>query len=132
MATWKQFSDYIHVRYKVSDVSDDGTVVKLLFNLGGGRSQVVLLCLSGNDTVGEWAEILSPIGQLTDSQAHQALVMMNEKVCGGLVGWNDGTVLVKHTLPLKTFVAQDFEWMMEVVTAAADEYESSILGTDDM
>ncbi len=132
MADWKQFSDYLEVRYKIDFKSDSGNIFRLLFNLDGGRSQFVLIGKNGNDKVGDWVDIVSPIGPMTDSQVRQAAIKLSDMVVGGLVCWDDGTACLRHSLSLASFVASDFEWIMEAVLSTADELEEQILGSDAM
>jgi hypothetical protein len=130
MSNWKQFSAYVEKNYKIADVGADGGILRLLFGLSGGRSQLVSLAKAGSKLSGDWVEIESPVGKLNDAQIRQALAMANEKICGGLVTWNDGMVILKHSLPLRSFEPKDFAWILEAVVETADSIEEKLLGSD--
>lgn len=60
MATWADLNDYVHATYRTTDISP--RALELLFDLGGGRSQLVWVCAHDGPEGEGWASIDSAIG----------------------------------------------------------------------
>jgi len=122
MATWDEFADYVRRSYKIA--KDEGTFMVLSFDLGGGRSQNVML---SRGTMGasdqEWAIVASgfaEVGAIRDFGA--LLVEASEYVVGGVVQY--GTMLAyRHAIPLGTLDIGEFTEPFELVIHTADSLE---------
>jgi hypothetical protein len=128
MATWSELKSYVHNTYKVSD--EDENMLKLVFELPGLRTQVVLvwhLTLSGSGE--EWIQIESPIGEVASVDLGAALDRVGSTVCGGLAKF--GTLLTfRHSVPLGDLSIAEFESPLRLVTSTADNLEQALVGGD--
>ncbi len=128
MATWADLSAYIHSNYKVSDFDDN--MIKLVFETGDLRSQVVILWhLVLSDGSEEWIQIESPFGELGSVDLAKALQAIGNTVCGGLalVG---NLVTFRHSLPLQNVNINELESPPGLVTTTADHLERTLTGGD--
>jgi hypothetical protein len=128
MATWDELHSYIRVTYKVAE--DTGTFMKLLFNVGGGRSQVVFV--GRNDTGGgdSYATISSPFGTVGKLDLAAVLSELGEYVVGGAAVYGD-LVVLRHSIPLDNLDPNEFEGPLHLVLNTADILEEKFVGGDD-
>ncbi len=128
MATWNELVKHVKRKY---DIEDEGArFLKLVFNVGVARSQVVFLnrcaLLDGNE---EWVQIESPIGRLADVDLRRAVEEVGGVVCGGLACAGD-VLTLRHSVPLDNLDLNEFERPLELVTTIADRLETRLTGDD--
>lgn len=126
MATWADLSGYIRTQYKIA--SDDGTVIKLIFSVGEGRSQVVLVA---RETLleDEWAAIASPFAIASKVDLQEVLETAGGFLAGGVVKIGDN-LWVRHSVPLAALDQSDFSEPLAFVTHAADILEQKFSSGD--
>lgn len=129
MATWADLKAYIHNNYKIADERDD--MIKLIFDMGGMRSQVVIVWhvqLSGNGE--HWVQIESPFGELGSIDLNAALTAVGNTVCGGMALAGGTLVTFRHSVPLDDLSINEFEAPLALVTGTADRLEQALTGGD--
>ena len=129
MATWSDLKAYIHSNYKIADERED--MIKLIFDVGGMRSQVVIVWhvqLSGNGE--HWIQIESPFGELGQVDLSAALQAVGNTVCGGMALAGGTLVTFRHSVPLEDLSINEFEAPLALVTGTADRLEQSLTGGD--
>ncbi|MEA2492125.1 MAG: hypothetical protein QOJ29_36 [Thermoleophilaceae bacterium] len=127
MATWETLRSYIKSNYIVS--KDELTILSLQFDVGGNRSQVVVVAkeMLGNY---EWAQIGTPVGTEADLNPRDALVRNWGFTVGALAMMDDGTLWFRHSLPLKDLDIDEFEVPFHLVVNFGDKLEQEITGGD--
>jgi hypothetical protein len=129
MATWSDLKQYIHNNYKIADERDD--MIKLIFETGGLRSQVVIVWhvqLSGSGE--HWIQIESPFGELGSLDLAAALNAVGNTVCGGMSLVGGQLVTFRHSVPLDDINISEFEAPLALVTGTADRLEQALTGGD--
>ena len=128
MATWSELTEYVRTRYKISEEKTDS--VKLIFDLGNLRSQVVFMWrMSLLDGTEEWVQIESPFGRLGSVDLYGAIHTMRETVCGGIGAMGD-IVTVRHAAPLLNLDINELERPLLLVMTTADRLERQFQGGD--
>jgi hypothetical protein len=129
MASWTDLKAYIHNNYKIADERED--MIKLIFDVGGMRSQVVIVWhvqLSGNGE--HWIQIESPFGELGQIDLPAALNAVGNTVCGGMALAGGTLVTFRHSVPLEDLSIGEFEAPLALVTGTADRLEQALTGGD--
>jgi hypothetical protein len=128
MASWGALNAYIHSNYKVADESQG--MIKLVFELRDGRSQMVLVerstLLEGLE---EWAIIESPFGRIDQVDTRAAIREVGDNVCGGIASSGD-FITFRHSVPLANLDPNEFERPLQLVTTTADRLEVMFSGGD--
>ena len=128
MTTWNDLTSYVKNKYKISD--EQPNMIKLIFETGGMRSQVVILwhmtLANGSE---EWVQIESPFGELGSIDLAQALQAVGNTVCGGMALFGN-MVTFRHSLPLENLNINEFESPLALVTTTADQLEKNLVGGD--
>ncbi len=128
MASWNEMRSFINEEYKVK--KDDGETITMVFDLGEGRSQLVLIGLSKNENTGEeWLQISSPIGKVEEVNVRRAAEMTFSYLCGGVVVAGD-LVLMHHSAPLANLDTNEFKRPLSVIVNGADDIERQLVGGD--
>ncbi|WP_433532888.1 hypothetical protein ACQPYA_13305 [Micromonospora sp. CA-263727] len=128
MATWANLATYVRSNYKISDERHD--MIKLVFETGNLRSQVVLLWhVTLADGAEEWVQIESSFGELNSVNLVQALREVGDTVCGGMSVLGD-LVTFRHSVPLLNLNINEFERPLALVTSTADRLEQLLTGAD--
>jgi hypothetical protein len=128
MATWSELADYVRANYKVAEEKPD--MLKMIFNTGGLRSQIVLLVRQVlRDGGEEWVQIESPIGEIAKLDLRAALEQIGQTVCGG-AGMVGDLVTMRHAVPLVNLDVNEFERPLHLVTITADRLEKELVGGD--
>lgn len=128
MTSWQGLTTFIKSNYKVSDEND--SMIKMLFNTGDLRSQVVFIWKMGlMDGQEEWIQIESPVGRLDSINVASALRAIENTVCGGL-GMSGDLLTVRHAAPLANLDANEVERPIVLVTTMADVLEQQLTGSD--
>jgi hypothetical protein len=128
MATWGDVLTYVRSSYKIADEKPDA--IKLVFEVGGLRTQVVMLwhlTLAGGRE--EWVQIESPIGNIASVDLRRALEAVGDTVCGGLGKLGD-LVTFRHAVPLDNININELEVPLALVTSTADDLERNLVGGD--
>jgi len=127
MANWSSLVNYVTSNYKVSDQQPE--MLKLVFDTGDLRSQVVFLWRQVLGEGEEWVQIESPVAELGLVDLPRALTAIGGMVCGALavVG---GHVVVRHSAPLENLNINEFERPLLLVTTTADRLERDLVGGD--
>jgi len=128
MASWQDLAAYVRSNYKVADESP--TMMKLVFDTGDLRSQVVLLwCVTLKDGEEEWLQIESPFADVGAIDTDKALEEVGKLVCGGLAVMGN-MLTVRHSVPLENLNINEFERPLTLITFTADELERRLSGGD--
>jgi hypothetical protein len=128
MATWADVITYVRSTYKIADEKPDA--IKLVFEVGGLRTQVVMLWhLTLADGREEWVQIESPIGNVNSIDLRRALESVGDTVCGGLGKLGD-LVTFRHAVPLANININELEVPLALVTSTADDLERTLVGGD--
>jgi len=128
MADWGDLVSYVRANYKVAEEKD--RMIKLLFGVGEGRSQVVLLwhhTLMGGAE--DWVQIESPIGKIEEVSLVPLMREVAETVCGG-IGATGDFVTYRHSVPLMNLDVNEFERPLQLVVTTADRLENKLVGGD--
>jgi hypothetical protein len=127
MASWNDLSAYVHRTYKIADENDN--MIKLVFETGNLRSQVVVLWHLTLSDGEEWVQIESPFAELGSVNLGQALQHVGQTVCGGMALLGN-MVTFRHSLPLANLNINEFESPLILVTKTADDLENALVGGD--
>jgi hypothetical protein len=127
MATWESLREYIHSRYQVME--EQPGVLRMLFNVGDGRTQNVLV--SGK-SVGafEYMVIWTPICHESQISARDALVRNANMPIGSLGLVPDGTIILRHSAPLKDLEPDEFDVPLQAITQGGDMLERELAVAD--
>jgi|TergutMp193P3_1026864.scaffolds.fasta_scaffold364625_1 1,2-phenylacetyl-CoA epoxidase PaaB subunit len=128
MATWKQIKDFIRSNYKLQE--DEGDFFQMLFELEEDRSQMIFVQKIKSEAGDIWVQISSPIGTIEDDEIDDALEMMNDKLCGGMVKIGERH-FVRQNMLIDDLSPEQFVTLMQIVMNAADEMEQRFIGSDD-
>jgi len=134
MANWRDVIGYLRSSYKIADEirNDSGeiTALKLIFNTGDGRSQVVLVGRETlNDGQEEWLSIESPFARIDGVDLRAVVKEAGNKVCGGL-GVVGDLLTFKHSAPLANLDNNELERPLHLVIGTADRLEHQFAGGD--
>jgi hypothetical protein len=128
MATWSDVVAYVRSNYKIAEEKPNS--LKLIFETGNLRSQVVLLWhLTLNDGSEDWVQIESPFGELGSVDLTAAVQMIGNTVCGGMAHVGN-LVTFRHSLPLLNLNINELERPLALVTTTADNLERELTGGD--
>ncbi|MCF6389372.1 hypothetical protein L2K20_20560 [Mycobacterium sp. MBM] len=128
MANWNHVADYLRRNFKISD--DQGDFLSLLFDVGGGRSQIVTVSKgSMSATDEEFAVIASPIADARAVNIQAVLEEAAEYVVGGVVKHGD-SLAYKHAVPLANLDLSELTGPLELVLKSADYMEAKFTGAD--
>jgi hypothetical protein len=127
MASWEDLRAYVQNNYKIA--KDDGALLSLVFETGGGRSQTVLI--ARNDTGGgiPFATIASAVGAVSELPLAAVLAELSEYVVGGAVIYGD-LLMVRHSVPLVNLDVNEFVTPLDLVLNTADLLEQKYLEHD--
>lgn len=128
MADWNALHAYINQNYKVSD--DDFKSLRLLFNLDGGRSQLVLVAQGGELEDSEWAVISTAVCDEGDISARDALIRNSEMLMGGLALVEGGPVIFRYAIRLADLDPAEFEVPLKVAVLFGDRLEQELSSAD--
>src|SRR4051794_21089589 len=123
MATWDDLNRYIHSNYKVA--SERPGAMTLVFDMPGGRSQLLLHHEKLLNDTEEWVILESPFAQARNVSLQKALEVAGNIVCGGAAIRGEHVVL-RHSVPLATL--DESERPLTLVTSTADRLEERVFG----
>jgi hypothetical protein len=121
MATQQEAISFIKSNFKTEPL--DGGGMKLIFDLGGGRSQLSFVEVSESNV-----QFSSPFASLDDVTAKQALEANSEFSLGMQIMGN--FYVVKHVAPLADLDASEINEAFELVANIADMLEKRLVGGD--
>ena len=128
MARWQDVHTFIHDKFQATDISDD--LVKLVFNVDDGRSQLVFVGRESlMDGAEEWAMVASPFAPREGTDLDKAIELVSRMVCGGMSKIGDHLVL-KHSFPLANMDNNELMRPLQLVVTSADRLERELVGTD--
>jgi hypothetical protein len=128
MTTWNDLVQYVRNNYRVAE--ENGNMIKLVFETGSLRSQVVLIWhLTLDHGAEEWVQIESPFGEFGQVDLAAALQQIGNTVCGGMA-MAGNLVTFRHSLPLENLNINEFESPLQLVTTTADNLEQAFTGGD--
>jgi hypothetical protein len=128
MADWNALHRYIKNEYKVSDDNLDS--VKLLFDVGDGRSQAVVIEKAGEVGNSDWAVISTAVCEEGTIDARDALVRSAQMTVGGLALVDGGPVIFRHSIRLADLDPPEFEEPLRVAAFFGDRLEQELAGSD--
>ena len=129
MADWNALKAYIKSNYKTA--KEDANSVALIFELEGGRTQLVNVRKTGEIVGSEWAEVATGVCKESDVSAKDALIRNNEMIVGGLAMQKDGTVIFRHSFPLRDFDPNELDTPLHIAVSFGDKLEREFTGRDD-
>ncbi len=103
-------------------------MIGILFPVGE-RKQQVFIRHEGNDRIGEWAVVLSPIGKVSAAKLKEITQAAYGLLIGGIVMLND-VVMISHSVALTSFDVNEISLPIFMVTASADRLEEEYTGKD--
>jgi hypothetical protein len=128
MTTWNDLVLYVRNNYPIAEETHN--MIKLIFETGGMRSQVVLIWhLTVGRGAEEWIQIESPFGEFGSVDLAAALQHIGGTVCGGMA-MAGNLVTFRHSVPLLNLNINEFESPLILVTETADRLESTFTGGD--
>jgi hypothetical protein len=128
MTAWPDLVKYVRANYKIAD--ETPTSMKLIFDTGHLRSQVVMLWYETlGDGAEEWLQIESPFAEVDEVDVRKALTEIGRTVCGGLAVIGD-VLTIRHAVPLANLNINEFERPLTLVTNTADRLEAQLAGGD--
>jgi hypothetical protein len=127
MANWEALRRHIKSNYKITD--DQLDMLALLFDVGDGRTQIVFVRKMMLGDL-EWAEITTPVCTEADITPRDALLRNSDLVVGGLALMDTGTVMFRHSLPLKDLDVDEFEVPFHVIINFGDRLEQELAVVD--
>ena len=121
MATQNEVLNFIKSNYEAEVLS--GGDLKLVFDLGGGRSQLAFVDVTESN-----AQFSSPFATVDDVTPKQALEANAEYSVGmQLIGnW----YVIKHVVPLADLDASEVSAAFDLVANIADMLETKLVGSD--
>ena len=126
MATWNDLRQYIYSHYQVTQEAPG--VIRLIFNLGNGRTQNVLV--SGKQAGSfDYFVIWTPICHEGQISARDAMVR-NATMSIGALGLVDGTVILRWSAPLKDLDPDEFDVPLQGLAIAGVMLEKEFTGAD--
>lgn len=129
MATWSDLRSFVNEKFPVQK-EEDGYIV-LVVPTGNDRTQFVTIGRGGNDAVGEWANVISPVAPLTAKNLEYACREAANKVCGGIIVIGDG-IFVQDSFPLENLDINEFIAPLMLVAGIADTFEKKLTGGDQL
>ncbi|MDR1805365.1 MAG: hypothetical protein LBQ80_01135 [Clostridium sp.] len=132
--TWQDVYSHIARNYKFEDLSENknGTMLKMVWNLDGGRSQVVFINRDVSQSDVEWVSFYSPVGQIPPVLLPKALFIAGDgNLSGGLVTLTlNDCVFVKNAFPLEIATTEVVDSFFRFTMNLADRIENEVLGQD--
>jgi hypothetical protein len=128
MATWKQIKDFIRSNYKLQE--DKGDFFQMTFELEGNRTQIAYIQKTKSQNGAVWLHICSPIGLIEDDEINDALEMLDDKTCGGMVKVGERH-FIRECMLIDDLALTQFVSIMDVIVAVADEMEERFVGGDE-
>jgi hypothetical protein len=102
----------------------------MTFEVNENRTQVVFITKLKSQSNDVWVQIASPIGLIEDDEVNDALEMLSDKTCGGMVKIGDGH-FIRHSMKIDDLSSDEFRAVMEIVLSIADEMEERFIGGDE-
>jgi hypothetical protein len=127
MTTWNELKKFIKNKYKIEAEKEAFIIIN--FETVAGRTQRVGIRLGGNEAVGEWVAVQSPVAKYSVKNLEAACRETAEKVVGGIVLIDD-TIFLSDSIPLENLDTNEIEDPILLVTIAADALELKLTGRD--
>jgi hypothetical protein len=120
MATWTELKQFLYNSYPIDQ--DAGDVLRILFNVGGGRSQYVHV-----HNLDPFVTFSAPFGKVGEIKPEKVL---NNAVPFGVAQINDKYTMI-HSPWLATLDERDVSASIESLVVRADELEKKLTGKDE-
>lgn len=128
MATWASVKQYLVSNYTCHEFGDDG--LKLIFDLDGGRDQVIIVQWAGSDSgKAAWVDFHSPIGEFGQVDLAEAVRRTGSFVVGGLSSLGD-IVTIRASMPLANLDRNEIDDPLNLLVLIADRIEKELTGKD--
>lgn len=129
MATWREVENYLTSNYRTEKVGP--SIIKLVFDLGNGRSQVIIVeGLALDEAEDAIVSFMSPFAKIDQITPQQLVNQMTGNSGLGVAVIGDWYAL-KNVAPLMNLDANEIEWPLLFVTNIADIWEKELgLGDD--
>jgi hypothetical protein len=128
MATWDDLARYVRSTYTVAE--ERPGFMMMVFDIGGGRSQIVSLSQQSLlDGAEDWAVIESPFAEVGSVSLQRVLEEVGGAVCGG-AALQGKHVVFRHSVPLANLDLNEFERPLTLVMGTADRLERQLFGGD--
>ena len=128
MATYDAARDYLRSTYKCRELENGN--LNLTFDLGGGRSQVIIVTWSGpSRQEAVCLDLHSPIGDFGAVDLERAVRMTVDYSMGGISTFA-GVVTLRNSLPLENLDRNEIETPLHVLLQVADKMEQLLVGGD--
>jgi hypothetical protein len=128
MATWNDVVNHLKAEHNCNQVSAE--ILTITFDMGNGRSQLVIVESDGNDKIGEFACVSSPVGSIKNLNKLEAYCReATNWVMGGIVIGGE-YILLRDSFPLLNLDVNELQASLLVILAAADQIEAKVTGGD--
>ncbi|HEY5356314.1 MAG TPA: hypothetical protein VIJ82_01245 [Streptosporangiaceae bacterium] len=128
MVSWQDLVAHLKSTYTITD-EDEGRLV-LMFNIPGGRSQLVYILGEAAANGEEWAHITSPCGRVGDVDLRSLLEKAGKSICGAAIIMADKAAL-RHSVHLGSLEMDQFRRPLVLIALSADLIEQELVGTDE-
>jgi hypothetical protein len=119
MAEWGSIENYLKRHYKVA--SQEGTWMRLNFDMGEGRSQSIMVTRAG-----QLIQFVSPFATLDTVTMGDVFAAMRELAIVLGITSVDGMLLVTHSQLLETADEEEIDAGIQLVLQAADLLEQRL------
>lgn len=128
MATWNDLRNYITSNYKIE--SDDGSIIRLNFNLPDGRSQYVLVGDTGQVADSHWASVETAIAEVGQIDPRNLLLRNGDLRVGNIGVYENGVVIYQYSVRLNDLDASEIDEAIKLVVLVGDDIEHQLTGAD--
>lgn len=128
MASWELLGRHVRQKYDVEEETDDE--LRILYEFDDERTQFLVLRHEPMRNGDDWVQIVSPCGSVGVVDLGRLLTEVGENTVVGGVVVIDGTVLIRHSLPLANLDFNEFDEPLELVAMTADDVENTFFGGD--
>jgi hypothetical protein len=125
MANWNALRSYVKSNYNIADDNLDS--LRLIFDTGSGRSQVVFVSKIGDTG---WAQVSTAVCEESQINPRDALIRNSQMTVGGLALVDGGPVIFRHAFPLADLDPAEFEIPLGIAVNFGDELERELTGAD--
>ena len=129
MATWKQVRDYLFANYKC-EYNNDGDFIKLIFDAGNDRTQVVIVDRLKNQAGTSWVQVSSPVGEVEGADIFDLLEELSSTVCGGAIKIGDD-IWIRNVILLDSIDNDLLDSALARIASIADDLEEKFVGGDE-
>lgn len=122
MTMWGEVEEHIQATYVPWSPGPGPNSLKVVLDVGEGRSQVVVLALQTTDD-GDWVEILTPIAREQDIDARTALLQNCKVMVGAFALTERGMFVFRYALSLRDLDLRNLDSCVAIVARYGDAVE---------